>query len=269
MTGAVIDMGAVARARNELAALVAAHPHLTSPEARERLAAALPELTEPLMSNRLDPNAVGASVTVGVRLSPELLAAVDSEAARLGAAAAYRAVGRSDAVRSMLLRCIAADRAREALPAPDAPVSRDIANANVRAGAYRTESQALRAHAPEGPCPTCGGGVSHPCARCGTRTRTCECTVAREGRCASCALAPGETSPVEVDVIVTARRPDAPMVRAQLLALQETDDSSHWTTRAVAERAGVSKNVVNKIMRGENVLPKGLARVAAVLPKTE
>jgi len=56
------------------------------------------------MSRRLDPS--GPSVTVGVRLSPDLLAAVDREVARLRALVPS-AIGRSDAVRSLLQQSIA------------------------------------------------------------------------------------------------------------------------------------------------------------------
>ncbi len=108
MTAAVVDLVAVMRARAELVALVAAHPELTQPAARERLAAALPDLMEYDVSQPLDPNQTGTATTVGVRLPPDLLAAVDAEVVRLRAVAPGSSFGRSDAVRSLLLRALSA-----------------------------------------------------------------------------------------------------------------------------------------------------------------
>lgn len=105
MTGNTVNLAAVRDARDQLAAIVAAHPELTQPAARDRLAAALRKELDP-MSKRLDPNASGASTTVGVRLSPDLLARVDAEVARLSALVPSATFGRSEAVRAMILRAV-------------------------------------------------------------------------------------------------------------------------------------------------------------------
>lgn len=97
-----IDLEGVRAARAALAAIVRDHPELTQPAARERLAAALPEI---IAMKRLDPN-TGASTTVGVRLAPDLLAAVDREMERLKALVPGSSIGRSDAVRSLVLRAV-------------------------------------------------------------------------------------------------------------------------------------------------------------------
>ena len=109
MTRRVVDLATVRRVRAELAELVKQHPELTSPEAQARLAGALPEIER--MSNKLDPNATGAATTVGVRLSPELLAVVDAEVERLRAMVPGSSIGRSDAVRALLLRAAGLDAA--------------------------------------------------------------------------------------------------------------------------------------------------------------
>lgn len=218
MTAAVVDLVAVHRARGALAALVHAHPDLTSAAARERLAAAIPDLLESTMSNRLDPAAQGPSTTVGVRLSPDLLAAVDREVERLTAGAPYRAVGRSDAVRSMLLRCMAAD-ARAAAPPPTAapPAMTHRAPSPVPAKAP--------ARATEGPCETCGEGLWHGCTRgCGRRTRTCLCaeSVAADGVCETCAKGSA------VDLVLAPPKPRT----VKAIAPDDTQESARAEVRA-------------------------------------
>lgn len=217
MTASVVDLIAVQRARGVLATLVHAHPDLTSAHARTRLAAAIPALLESTMSNRLDPAAQGPSTTVGVRLSPDLLAAVDREVDRLTAGAPYRAVGRSDAVRSMLLRCMAADARAAAPPPTPAP----------RAVTHRAPTPALAkapARAAEGPCPACNEGVWHACTReCGRRTRTCTCTESLEGVCQHCA----QRSAPPVDLAT------APKTRTvKSIAPDDTQESARAEVRA-------------------------------------
>ena len=125
MTGPAIDLAALRTVRSALDAIVSAYPELTQPVARDRLAVALRKEHNP-MSKRLDPNATGASTTVGVRLSPDLLAHVDAEVARLSALVPSASFGRSEAVRAMILRAvevgpgIGAVRTREGL-GPTAP----------------------------------------------------------------------------------------------------------------------------------------------------
>ena len=124
MTGPAIDLPAVRAARAQLAAIVAAHPELTHPSAHARLTANLSEIAT--MSRRLDPNATGASTTVGVRLSPQLLKAVEAERDRLAGLVPGSTIGLSDAVRSLILRAIATPStiapAAPVAPAPVRPV---------------------------------------------------------------------------------------------------------------------------------------------------
>ncbi len=126
MTAAhVIDLVAVARARAELAALVAAHPSLTSPEAQARLAAALPSLMESPMSKPLDPNHTKGTnaKTLGLRMDPYLWTIVYAELDRLSALAPGATFSTSDAARNLLRRAAAQPAGAPAAPAatPAAP----------------------------------------------------------------------------------------------------------------------------------------------------
>ena len=132
MTAAhVIDLVAVARARAELAALVAAHPSLTSPEAQARLAAALPSLMESPMSKPLDPNHTkGTSAkTLGLRMDPYLWTIVRAEVERLSALAPGATFSASDAARNLLRRAATQPAGAPAAPAatPAAPSPAPVA----------------------------------------------------------------------------------------------------------------------------------------------
>ena len=132
MTAAhVIDLGAVARARAALAALVAAHPSLTSPEAQARLAAALPSLLESPMSKPLDPNHTkGTSAkTLGLRMDPYLWTIVRAEVERLSALAPGATFSASDAARNLLRRAATQPAGAPAAPAatPAAPSPAPVA----------------------------------------------------------------------------------------------------------------------------------------------
>ncbi len=54
------------------------------------------------------------TIQIGIRLPHDLIVAVDVEVERLKVAAPWTRLGRSEAIRSMLLRCIERDRALEA-----------------------------------------------------------------------------------------------------------------------------------------------------------
>lgn len=227
MTAPVVDLVAFARARVELRALVVAHPELTQPTARERLAAALPELMESPMSKPLDPNHAGTATTVGVRLTPDLLAAVDTEATRLRASAPWSSPGRSDAVRSLLLRALSI--------APSTPVEATPAPAT-------TSPASSPAHAVLAP-------VEPPA------------TPAPNATPPQAVGAPAEPAAPQANTTAT---PNAATVRKVLIALRK-DDPKTWSYRAIAERAGVSTAPVQKIINGENVTAEMLAKVAAIL----
>ena len=128
MTAAhVIDLVAVARARAELAALVAAHPSLTSPEAQARLAAALPEFT--IMPPRLNPDSTDDSIIIGVRMTPEMRDALDVEVVRQRAQHPDVSIGRSNVLRGIIRRALLSPAGAPAAPAatPAAPSPAPVA----------------------------------------------------------------------------------------------------------------------------------------------
>lgn len=127
MTAAVIDLVAVARARAELAALVAAHPSLTSPEAQARLAATLPELT--IMPPRLNPDTTDDSIIIGVRMTPEMRDALDAEVVRQRAQNPDVTIGRSNVLRGIIRRALLSPAGAPAAPAatPAAPSPAPVA----------------------------------------------------------------------------------------------------------------------------------------------
>lgn len=123
MTGPAVDLAALRSARTALAAIVAEHPELTGATARARLAANLSEI---IAMKPLDPNASGKARTITVRLSADLLAALDVEATRLKSLLPGSSIGLSDAVRTLLHRALATPStsapAAPAAPAPSRPV---------------------------------------------------------------------------------------------------------------------------------------------------
>lgn len=127
MTAAVIDLVAVARARAALAALVAAHPSLTSPEAQARLAAALPEFT--IMPPRLNPDSTDDSIIIGVRMTPEMRDALDAEVVRQRAQHPDVSIGRSNVLRGIIRRALLSPAGAPAAPAatPAAPSPAPVA----------------------------------------------------------------------------------------------------------------------------------------------
>ena len=110
----VIDLAAVARARAELAVLVAEHPSLTSPDAQARLAATLPELSMP---PRLNPDTTDDTVIIGVRMTPEMRDALDAEVERQRALNPDVTIGRSNVLRGILRRALLTPAGATATPA--------------------------------------------------------------------------------------------------------------------------------------------------------
>ena len=130
MTGPAIDLVAVARARAELARIVDAHPHLTSPEAHARLAAALPALVESPMPPRLTPESAESTI-VGVRMTDEMLRALDVEVARQRTVNPDLPITRSTVLRGIVRRALLSPAEAPSAPAeaviarrPSAPPSR-------------------------------------------------------------------------------------------------------------------------------------------------
>ena len=116
----VIDLAAVARARAELAVLVAEHPSLTSPDAQARLAATLPELSMP---PRLNPDTTDDTFIIGVRMTLEMRDALDAEVERQRALnpdvtiGRFKTIGRSNVLRGILRRALLTPAGATATPA--------------------------------------------------------------------------------------------------------------------------------------------------------
>lgn len=143
----VIDLAAVARSRAALRALVVAHPSLTAPEAQARLTDALPELID--MPPRLDPN-TSDSITIGARLTPDLVAALDREVERQRAEHPDLPVGRSNVLRGIIRRALlapATSPTSSTAPAP-APATTSTAPATSSTPQRRRSSTATAPAAP-------------------------------------------------------------------------------------------------------------------------
>ena len=134
MTAAAVDLVAVQRAREALRALARAHPELTTAAAQNRAAAWLHDEEHDEMSRKLNEQQEGAAEQVGVRLSPELLARLDAEAARLSALTA------TPFTRSMVVRAVLSRH----LPELDAPAAHARGSASPRS----TSPRATRSTSP-------------------------------------------------------------------------------------------------------------------------
>ena len=245
MTGPAVDLDAVRTARRALAAIVAAHPELTSATARARLAEHLPEI---IVMKPLDSNATGPARTITVRLSADLIARLETERDRLAALVPGASLGLSDAVRSFILRAVATP-AQTAPVAPAAPApSRPVASpaAPVAAPAVAPVVPVVLHTSPSGASvATVTGNDNDAAPAAPKRTRA--------------------TSP--------AATLDAASVGARLRALRAAElargvplGSREWSLRSAAERAGVSPPTIDKLMKGERVRPEYVAKVAAILP---
>jgi hypothetical protein len=232
---AAVDLMAVARARAELAALVAAHPELTSPAARARLGDALPDLMEPTMSKSLDPNHTpgkGPSKTIGVRLTPDLLAAVEVETARLRVLAPGTTFGLSDGVRSLILRALSAAPSQP-VAAPSAPEEPPL----VRAPSMPPRRATM---------PPARASVRPPPSMPPPRVPV--------DLVAAVAQVPEADAPTPYDA-----------VRARYLAARSADPKA-WSYRATGELAGMSREPVSDLANGRPVSPATLAAIAKILP---
>lgn len=257
MTAVAVDLAAVARARTELAALVVAHPSLTSPETHARLAAALPDLVEPSMSKSLDPNHVpgtGASQTVGVRLTPALLDAVKVETERLRSMAPGTSFGLGDGVRSLLLRALSADPAKavEAAPVPAEPPLVVSPSMPTRRATLPPARASVRPPLPSVPPPP------------RVPAELVETEAAR--------VDPRQLALIPEPPIALAEMPVRVMpletvaeVRARLLALRAADPKA-WSYRKLAALTGLSTEPIASVINGENVRPETLAMIVAALP---
>ena len=246
MTAAVVDLAAVARARAELAALVAAHPELTSPAARARLGDALPDIVEPPMTKSLDPNHVSRpgvsqpSQTVGVRLTPNLLEAVKVETERLRSMAPGTSFGLGDGVRSLILRALSAAPSQP-IAAPSAPEEPPL----VRAPSMPPPRASVRPPPSMPPPPRVPADIVVP----------------------EAVELDDDHEPVEARHTEPHAAPalDAAAVRARLIELRAADPKA-WSYSKIAERIGMSEGPPEKVVTGRPVSPDTLKRIAAILP---
>jgi len=261
VTAVAVDLAAVARARTELAALVVAHPFLTSPEAHARLAAALPALVEPSMSKSLDPNHVPRpgvsqpSQTVGVRLTPKLLDAVKAETERLRSMAPGTSFGLGDGVRSLLLRALSTDPAKAVNAAP-VPAETPLAASPSMPPRRATQPPARASVRP--PLPSVPPPPRVPA----------ELVETEAARVDPRQLALIAEPPADLDgMTVRVTHVSQEELRARYVAARD-EESKHtpkgqrvWTETAIAERIGASAGVVGKFMRGNNVSPESFEKL--------
>lgn len=106
MTGKPVDLVAVAVARERLAALAAAHPALFTAEARARLVARA--LDDPHGDDAMPPKLDQETELIAVRLTADLVAALDAEVERQRRAMPDVAVGRSNVLRGLVRRTLLA-----------------------------------------------------------------------------------------------------------------------------------------------------------------
>ena len=126
MSGAAIDLAAVARARRALETLVAVHPRLTHPDAQARVSHWLdtPE-NDAHMSRPLDPENTD-SLALTMRITRPLADALDAELARFTAQNPGVSASRATIARIALMRVFMSSGnvlASASAPAPVAPVA--------------------------------------------------------------------------------------------------------------------------------------------------
>ena len=233
MTAVAVDLAAVARARTELAALVVAHPSLTSPEAHARLAAALPDLVEPSMPPRLDPESADTTI-VGVRMTDEMLRALDAEVARQRAANPDVSIGRSNVLRGIVRRALLnpSPSTVEAAPVP-------AEAAQVRRPTMPPRRASVRPTVPE--------AAALPSVPPPPRVPA-ELVDDAPPASPQLALIPEPHAPTL----------SASKVRARLVAINATGVG----VRAIGEAAGVSKSSVHNFLHGSDLTPDALDALA-------
>lgn len=246
MTAVAVDLAAVARARAELAALVVAHPSLTSPEAHARLAAALPDLVEPSMPPRLDPESADTTI-VGVRMTDEMLRALDAEVARQRAANPDVSIGRSNVLRGIV---------RRALLNPS-PSTVEAAPVPAEAAQVRRPTMPPR----RATLPPARASVPPP-PRIPAELVETEAARVDPRQLPLIAEPPADLDGMTVRVMPLETVAE---VRARIAALQATNPK--LSNRKIGSLAGLSNAPVDKIMRGGNVRPETLAMIVAALPR--
>lgn len=132
-----VDLAAVRAARAALAALVTAHPDLRDADPREAVATLDDEEeTRKGMPPKLDPDSDRGAEVIAVRMTPDLLEALDREVARRREENPDVAIGRSNVLRSLVRRALLAPAPVVEATAPKAP----------RKVPAKAESDDVRAH---------------------------------------------------------------------------------------------------------------------------
>lgn len=188
-------------------------------------------------------------LNIGVRLTPELHAALSAEVSRRTSADPDAGWTLSSVARS-ILRVALLGRAAVTLDGPPVatpaelrpvdghPVEAPRARAELQPVEAPPEGEALdnRRQPPttanngapaEGLCEVCGEGLWHHCTRkCGRRTRTCVCaeSIALDGVCASCAQSPAPSTPV--DLVLAPPKAPKPRGPRKLIAPDEVQDAA-------------------------------------------
>jgi len=185
-------------------------------------------------------------LNIGVRLTPELHAALSAEVSRRTSADPDAGWTLSSVARSILRVAllgraavpldglpVATPSARAELQpvgAPANPSNPSTAPAEVSRGALESLNSQQRATTgdnAEGLCEVCGEGLWHHCTRkCGRRTRTCVCaeSIALDGVCASCAQSPAPSMPV--DLVLAPPKAPKPRGPRKLIAPDEVQDAA-------------------------------------------
>jgi len=270
VTGPAVDLAALRSARTALAAIVAEHPELTGAAARARLAAHLPEIIA--MPPRLDPDSADSTI-VGVRMTPEMLRALDAEVSRQRGLNPDVSIGRSNVLRGIvrraLLGSIATPSTSSPAPSPAPAPSRPVVARVEAVEAPAVDSRQLPLLTPVAPVVALhnaanGASVATPTGNDNAQ----EPTTPKPKRTRR--AAPVE-APELVDVEAAHRR--AAEVAERIRALRDAEAASgvpagsrQWTIRPIAERAGMSTDPVVKLMQGKHVLPETVDKIAAILP---
>ena len=131
-----VDLAAVRAARAALAALVTAHPDLRDADPREAVATLDEEETRQGMPPKLDPDNERGAEVIAVRMTSDLLEALDREVARRREENPDVAIGRSNVLRSLVRRALLAPAPVASTTAPKAP----------RKVPAKSESDDVRAH---------------------------------------------------------------------------------------------------------------------------
>ena len=125
MSGAVIDLAAVARVRRELGTIVATHAHIAGTDAQARVSRWIYAQENEPMSRPLDPENTD-SIALTMRITRPLADALDAELARFTAQNPGVSASRATIARIALMRAFMSSGnvlASASAPAPVAPVA--------------------------------------------------------------------------------------------------------------------------------------------------